>query len=575
MANRKYVGWIPNVSGTLSFESIGPTTHPSPSEFLYHRLPAPAESSTETGQPSGHPGTSPKHCGGEIVVASQLRLLSDALFIKFAPHMWARRSKKAPPMLFVLAGVCCREHREGGMPSFNGTIAIYTHAELNPSKFSKDAFRAIRTCRQAIKSAEKDKGHAKNGGKQSSNEKLEKPWPKQGCCAIYDKSAGGDDTENGKNDQSRCLLISNDRVFDAFGCACGVARQNCSAYQKVNKAKTQYPDTKPNCVINFTLSSDGTVTLENNMEASSRGWNQGNHNIEFEKVAIDQAFFFLKDVTHTHQHHDPHADELTRPHDTSVCDWREETFRILLSHIDRERERKSLRCLLQAKGMMQYLSSFVKICRKKKDGKVSALDSFNEKNFENVINIDIDAKEKRRTVVQAWVAYLVAPIISGVALVSAYMNLYIRFYMDADRSIEENATVGHANDFLEFISTSETFFLFVLIVPLGITLIYVFGPLLSRVSICSGVLGLLSRFLGGWKKILQRVLLAFKPVVAGFVLAIVFLLLLNVSAVVLANGSWLVPIATEIRDLINENVWAPLFEWFEPWVMIVFQWFGG
>lgn len=78
----------------------------------------------------------------------------------------------------------------------------------------------------------------------------------------------------------------------------------------------------------------------------------------------EQGFFFLRDISHVHQHHDPRTDTIVRVHDEGVSFYRDIYFD-LFRYIVRFKRRKSPKNIIRASGLLAYASSFRQIAEGK------------------------------------------------------------------------------------------------------------------------------------------------------------------------------------------------------------------
>lgn len=79
------------------------------------------------------------------------------------------------------------------------------------------------------------------------------------------------------------------------------------------------------------------------------------------KLAANQIFYFLKDISHVHQHHDPKQDaitEVTPFHSDDPYRWVEKTQNALYREIIKYKRFKNEKSLFRASGVLSYAKSF-------------------------------------------------------------------------------------------------------------------------------------------------------------------------------------------------------------------------
>jgi len=121
----------------------------------------------------------------------------------------------------------------------------------------------------------------------------------------------------------------------------------------------------------FRLDRDGEATLEipdlNSLsdDAPSFPNSEKEHYLH---LVSSQLFFFLKDIAHHHQHHDPHTDTLVDLHQFDEGDdyyWRCETLRGLYRKILEFKRLRSESVCRSARGVLVYARSFKSLSEKK------------------------------------------------------------------------------------------------------------------------------------------------------------------------------------------------------------------
>jgi len=118
---------------------------------------------------------------------------------------------------------------------------------------------------------------------------------------------------------------------------------------------------------------DADVGTESIEYASAQGQ-------DFNKWIADQCYFFLRDITHTHQHHAPSSDTiliLQYRRDDEVR-WRRNIVYSLNHQIIRSKRFSDAHSLFQAMGVLAYCQSFKSICAERFGGPIPGLPAFND-----------------------------------------------------------------------------------------------------------------------------------------------------------------------------------------------------
>jgi hypothetical protein len=87
-------------------------------------------------------------------------------------------------------------------------------------------------------------------------------------------------------------------------------------------------------------------------------------NQDFAKWIADQCYFFLRDLTHMHQHHSPSSDTILilQRNDDEGIEWRRNVIFSLHHYIIRAKRYADASSLYQAAGILAYCNSFQRIC---------------------------------------------------------------------------------------------------------------------------------------------------------------------------------------------------------------------
>lgn len=100
----------------------------------------------------------------------------------------------------------------------------------------------------------------------------------------------------------------------------------------------------------FVLERDGIIGID---------FNGGN---TLEHLICAQLFFFIKDISHRHQHHHPKTDTILDVYEMSNINWQDEILRALYKRVlDFKRSRNEWVCA-SALGILTYIKAFKKVC---------------------------------------------------------------------------------------------------------------------------------------------------------------------------------------------------------------------
>lgn len=110
---------------------------------------------------------------------------------------------------------------------------------------------------------------------------------------------------------------------------------------------------------------------------------------DFEKWVADQCYFFLRDITHVHQHHSPSSDTVLMLHyrrggkqdARGDVEWRRNVVYSLNHHIIRSKRFADTFSLFQAMGVVAYCKSFKGICAERFGDSIPGLPPFNDESL--------------------------------------------------------------------------------------------------------------------------------------------------------------------------------------------------
>lgn len=152
--------------------------------------------------------------------------------------------------------------------------------------------------------------------------------------------------------------------------------EEASDYRRVKIAKDNhwgFIDSKHQILQNFSLffapfrisrSGECTIYSQKHIKVSrdAPDFSDSPSDKEHERDLIcDQLFYFLKDITHAHQHHSPRTDSLSTLHRVERGDkgrWKHEVIRSLTLSVLRMKRERGHFGATKALGILAYLSSF-------------------------------------------------------------------------------------------------------------------------------------------------------------------------------------------------------------------------
>lgn len=128
-----------------------------------------------------------------------------------------------------------------------------------------------------------------------------------------------------------------------------------SCYKEVNSEFLYDIEENCNCSAEFELDRDGIIEVDYSFEESK----------SLEHLICAQLFFFIKDISHKHQHHHPKTDTILDIYNKSNHNWQDEALRSLYKRVlDFKRSRNELVCS-SALGVLSYIKSFKSVCKNK------------------------------------------------------------------------------------------------------------------------------------------------------------------------------------------------------------------
>lgn len=102
---------------------------------------------------------------------------------------------------------------------------------------------------------------------------------------------------------------------------------------------------------------------------------------DFQKWIADQAYFFVRDISHTHQHHPPSVDTILILQERQRFDeigWRRNIIYSLHHYIIRSKRFGDRKSTYRAMGVLGYCMSFYAICRRRLGKKAREIPAYND-----------------------------------------------------------------------------------------------------------------------------------------------------------------------------------------------------
>jgi len=184
--------------------------------------------------------------------------------------------------------------------------------------------------------------------------------------------------------------------------------------------------------------------------ASASLANEGGH--DFQKWIADQSYFFLRDIIHQHQHHEPHVDTILTLQKRTLDEaaWRQHILFSLHYYIISARRTRHPPVLIQAIGVLAYCRSFVGVCRTAGYDN-DQLPQFETEAIETSLRSSIDENsysiaEQERSGVRVWNARLT--LIAILAPVLALTGVFVQPRIGTEDGIRRFPDLNRASDFL-------------------------------------------------------------------------------------------------------------------------------
>lgn len=178
-------------------------------------------------------------------------------------------------------------------------------------------------------------------------------------------------------------------------------------YSEINKK--HFNDIEKYSIFNacFRLDRDGIIEIDTEADTDK----------ELEHTICAQLFFFIKDISHRHQHHHPKTDTILDIYNKDNSHWQDEVLRALYKRVlDFKRSRNEW-VYSSALGVLSYIKAFKKVCGER-DIKITVVRDDNDLSE----SIEIAQNELRHITSQK-VGFRNAFITTMIALIGAMLML--------------------------------------------------------------------------------------------------------------------------------------------------------
>lgn len=202
----------------------------------------------------------------------------------------------------------------------------------------------------------------------------------------------------------------------------------------------------------FSLSRTGRLDLKVECLNESQSTDE-----EVLEVIANQFFYFVKDNSHVHQHHDPTHDAITSVSCTDAENtWAKDTQYALYRAVIRYKRYRSEKALFRASGILAYTKSF-ELCAERE---CIELNDFHTSDLEKSLSVSRDEvkhfDEKRSQFIEALHSFFVAAfgMIISVALVLKLDSSFSITFEDSSKALAE-AALTHPLLLLSMIAISS------------------------------------------------------------------------------------------------------------------------
>jgi hypothetical protein len=120
---------------------------------------------------------------------------------------------------------------------------------------------------------------------------------------------------------------------------------------------------------------------------------------DFSKWVADQAYFFLRDISHTHQHHRPSSDTILvlQEHDAGDIEWRKNVVFSLYYYVIKSKRFTDAYSLYQSLGVQAYCKAFKGICQRTLGDKFESIPIFDDDALAQSLSARAQEETAKRT----------------------------------------------------------------------------------------------------------------------------------------------------------------------------------
>jgi hypothetical protein len=192
--------------------------------------------------------------------------------------------------------------------------------------------------------------------------------------------------------------------------------------------------------VSFTLNRDGVVRFDTpdfkDRELHERSLEEAAlRGIDFEKWVADQAYFFLRDLSHVHQHHDSATDTILILQETGEDDvgWRDKILYSLQFIVVAQRRLKDKQALARAKGLVAYSHAFRSVTHNALPD--ARLVSFSDDALLMSIDASLEELTLVRTTEQDWHRTKMSLVLWAVAAAIAVLAIFVQPRLALDEAL--------------------------------------------------------------------------------------------------------------------------------------------
>lgn len=204
-----------------------------------------------------------------------------------------------------------------------------------------------------------------------------------------------------------------------------------AAYDRADNALRTSADIS----LDFELIRDGELRVsiptfsDSDLAFASREFAESDGH-DFDKWIADQAYFFLRDIAHQHQHHDDDVDTILilQKRDDDDIAWRRNIIFSLHFYIISARRMRSIHSLIRSRGVLAYYKSFASLSKLKLKERFAEIPVFQDDALKDSLDAAIEERQylesiecrenSRATNARLMLLAIIAPILAliGVAI---------------------------------------------------------------------------------------------------------------------------------------------------------------